>query len=150
MKYSLIAAGQVVAVDAARHLGLPVWILGIWLAGATYLPLGSRDAWERKRRVAELAGARCVLVDREGSAEAVAGWGLPALDVTMLRRLPPASDTQDGQQNVPRARLWRAATRLPRFLERESARVFPPDASGLASFPSLVCFAASSSHPSFW
>ena len=82
-----VGAGEVVAVDAARHLGLPVWILGIWLAGATYLALGSRDAWERKRRVAELGGARCVLGDGEGAAAAVANWGLPALDVTALRRL---------------------------------------------------------------
>ena len=54
------------------------------LAVATYLPLGSRDACERKRRVAELGGARCVLVDGEGAAAAVGGWGLPALDVNAL------------------------------------------------------------------
>ena len=60
-----VDVNDVVAVDAPRHLGLPCWILGIWLVGAVYFPIGSRDSAERKRRVVELSGAVCVVVTEE-------------------------------------------------------------------------------------
>jgi len=80
-----VGAEDVVAVDAPRHLGLPVWILGIWLAGAVYLPLGSRDGVERKRRVMEVAGARLVLVGGGKAGEPnIMAWGVPTVDVGAL------------------------------------------------------------------
>ena len=48
LAYRLRALGvkvnDVVAVDAPRHLGLPCWILGIWLVGGVYFPV---VAWLR-------------------------------------------------------------------------------------------------------
>jgi non-ribosomal peptide synthetase component F len=97
-----VAAEDVVAVDAPRHLGLPVWILGIWMAGATYLPLGSRDSAERKRRVAELGRARCVLVAEEGEG---AGWALPTVAVGALPQEEADAAAAKGLQAAGEARV---------------------------------------------
>ena len=63
LKKSGLKENDVIAVDAPRHLGLPIWIHAIWMIGGVYIALGSRDALDRKKRILEICQAKCVLVD---------------------------------------------------------------------------------------
>ena len=67
-----LGEGDVIAVDAGRELGLPIWMYAIWMIGGVYMALGSRDPVDRKRRVLGIGNARCVLVERV--TEEVADW----------------------------------------------------------------------------
>jgi pyochelin synthetase len=63
LKSKGLVRDDVIAVDAPRHLGLPIWIYAIWMLGGVYIALGSRDALDRKKRVIGISKAKCVIVE---------------------------------------------------------------------------------------
>ena len=76
---------DVIAVDAGRELGLPIWMYAIWMIGGVYMALGSRDPVDRKRRVLSISNARCVLVERV--TEEVLDWYSEYVVVSVYDRI---------------------------------------------------------------
>jgi non-ribosomal peptide synthetase-like protein len=58
---------EAVAVDTDRHYGLPILIMGIWLSGCSYLPLGSRNSFDRKKEMLDVTSAQIIIVDSHTS-----------------------------------------------------------------------------------
>ncbi|WP_173055825.1 non-ribosomal peptide synthetase [Phytohabitans houttuyneae] len=78
-----IGGGDVVALHATRGPGLVAAVLGIWLAGATYLPLDPAQPAARLAGQLDDAGVRLVLADEPPPASCLAGreWmRLPGAD----------------------------------------------------------------------
>ncbi|MFF7634696.1 amino acid adenylation domain-containing protein [Kitasatospora sp. NPDC008050] len=60
-----IGAGDVVAIAAARTPELTATVLGVWLAGAAYLPVDPEHPAQRVAYLLTDSGAKVVLTDRE-------------------------------------------------------------------------------------
>ncbi|GIF75627.1 non-ribosomal peptide synthetase [Asanoa siamensis] len=72
-----VRPGGVVAVTGPRGAMLAAGLLGVWLAGAAYLPVGERMPAGRLITQLDRSGAT-VILRTGGSAPAVAGW--PVID----------------------------------------------------------------------
>jgi amino acid adenylation domain-containing protein len=88
---------RVVAVLLGRSPELAVSALGIWKAGAAYLPLDPAFPEERLATVLADSGARMVVTVGELASRVPAGWQVLALDSADLAResgndLPPLAD----------------------------------------------------------
>ncbi|MFH8386141.1 amino acid adenylation domain-containing protein [Kitasatospora sp. NPDC018058] len=60
-----VAAGDIVALAAARSPELTATVLGIWLAGAAYLPVDPEHPAQRVAYLLEDSGAKVIVTDRE-------------------------------------------------------------------------------------
>ncbi|WP_369073528.1 AMP-binding protein, partial [Streptococcus dysgalactiae] len=58
-----VKPGDIVAVNLRRDVHLPVALLGVMRAGATYLPLDNRFPLERQAFMLQDSGAKLVLCD---------------------------------------------------------------------------------------
>jgi amino acid adenylation domain-containing protein len=74
-----IRPGDVVALSLGRSAGLAAAVLGVWAAGAAYLPLSSDQPESRLAYQVRSAGAKLVLSDS----------GAPWAEVPVLSVLPP-------------------------------------------------------------
>ncbi|MEU6730467.1 amino acid adenylation domain-containing protein [Nonomuraea wenchangensis] len=81
-----VSRGDVVGVRVPRDRMLPAVLLGVWRAGAAYLPLDPDHPAERLRLLTEDAGARVVLT----RSEAPSGAGPVTLDADRLAAGPRA------------------------------------------------------------
>jgi amino acid adenylation domain-containing protein len=68
-----VGRGALVAVQLERSLHLPVSLLGIWKAGAAYVPIDPRYPSKRRLAILEACGAKLVVTDAAGEAE-LADW----------------------------------------------------------------------------
>ena len=58
-----VREGDVVVVDAERSLGLPIWILAIWMIGGTYFALNPNDSHERKENICRIVKSRLIITE---------------------------------------------------------------------------------------
>jgi amino acid adenylation domain-containing protein len=80
-----VAAGDVVAVAAARTPELVAAVLGVWLAGAAYLPVDPEHPAQRVTYLLADSGAKVVITDRDL---------IPSSDHDMVKLpLPAVADT---------------------------------------------------------
>jgi amino acid adenylation domain-containing protein len=84
-----VVAGDVVGVAMSRSADVMAALLGVWRAGAAYLPLDPAHPADRLAYVAGDAGARVILVDAVGS-DALDGLDLPLLGMGAARAAMPA------------------------------------------------------------
>ncbi|WP_189253283.1 non-ribosomal peptide synthetase [Lentzea flava] len=73
LAYKGVRRGDVVGVQLPRTAELPAALLGVWLAGAAYLPLDHRLPPDRRQRMIDDAGARVVLTGTATSTARTAG-----------------------------------------------------------------------------
>ncbi|WP_345137421.1 amino acid adenylation domain-containing protein [Dactylosporangium darangshiense] len=66
-----VARGDVVAVCLGRGAGLVTALLGVWRAGAAYLPLNPADPAARRDEVCQAAGVRHVVTDADVTPDGI-------------------------------------------------------------------------------
>ncbi|MFG1614622.1 amino acid adenylation domain-containing protein [Nonomuraea wenchangensis] len=119
-----VSRGDVVGVRVPRDRMLPAVLLGVWRAGAAYLPLDPDHPAERLRLLAVDAGARVLLTRGEAPAEAPAeatpvpdADGLVTLDADRLAAGPRADLPEVRAEDLAYLTYTSGSTGAPKGVE---------------------------------
>lgn len=96
-----VEAGTVVGIYAERGIDFLTAILGIWKAGAAYLPLDRRDPVERLKRVLRESGTRLVVATAD-TAPHLGELLRETADAPAILELQTAIDEATSEANPPR------------------------------------------------
>ncbi|GAA2598890.1 amino acid adenylation domain-containing protein [Actinomadura fulvescens] len=93
-----VRRGDIVALALGRSAPLAAAVLGVWAAGASYLPLDAHHPAMRLAYQVEDADAQLILVAGEGTAHSAWSGGRP---VVAVRDLPPGDSALLLDQGAP-------------------------------------------------
>ncbi|MFG2533178.1 amino acid adenylation domain-containing protein [Streptomyces sp. NPDC048516] len=88
-----IGAGDIIAIAAPRSPELTAAVLGVWLAGAAYLPVDPEHPAQRVSYLLTDSGAKAVFT--EGSLALPEGHGMTELPLPAIVDVPPEAPTAD-------------------------------------------------------
>jgi len=98
-----VRPGEPVALCAARRPELAAAVLGVWAAGAAYLPLDPAHPVRRHAEQLDDAGARIVLADREPDPSCLTGRAWLDLDAACEAGAVPAGGAEPWPAIAPSA-----------------------------------------------
>ncbi|MER6582645.1 amino acid adenylation domain-containing protein [Nonomuraea sp. NPDC001023] len=113
-----VSRGDVVGVHVPRDEMLPAALLGVWRAGAAYLPLDPEHPAERLRLLAADAGARVVLTRGQTPLETAPGEDGPVpLDADRLAAGPRADLPEVRAEDLAYVTYTSGSTGTPKGVE---------------------------------